>query len=208
MKDIVRELRREKRYAVLALESGEEIILPFQTVRETVLPDAGCETDVEELKKQILLCQYTPALHYAVDLLAKQPRAGGEIRRKLLQRHYLPETAEMVLYKLEKERLLDDGSFARQYAASRSQAGMGGRRIRTALMGKGVSAETVEEALQSVDPEESGEAAVLFARKLLRRYVREEDPRKRLEKMLGAMARRGYDYEESREAIRRAEKEE
>ena len=47
-------------------------------------------------------------------------------------------------------------------------------------------------------------AALVLARKLLRRYERESDSRKAMQKLLMAMARRGYGFEEARAAAQRA----
>ena len=116
----------------------------------------------------------------------------------------MEDTIEMVLYKLEKERLLDDEAFAREWAASRARSQVGKSRIRQELRMKGISAEMAEIALEELDEEESEDAAVALARKLLRRYSRETDERKAMQKLLMAMARRGYGYEESRNAVETA----
>ena len=55
----------------------------------------------------------------------------------------------------------------------------------------------------SVTTEEGDEAAVRLAQKLLRRH-NGEDARKEMQKVLAAMARRGYSYEDSRTAIETA----
>ena len=69
---------------------------------------------------------------------------------------------------------------------------------------KGIGQEMAEIALEELDEEESEDAAVALARKLLKRYSREADDRKGMQKLLMAMARRGYGYEESRRAVEQA----
>ena len=59
-------------------------------------------------------------------------------------------------------------------------------------------------ALEEMDDEESEDAAAALAKKLLKRYEREPDERKAMQKLLASMARRGYGYEESREAVEKA----
>ena len=61
----------------------------------------------------------------------------------------------------------------------------------------------IERALEELCEEEADEAAVRLAQKLLRRH-NGEDARKEMQKVLAAMARRGYSYEDSREAIEAA----
>ena len=137
-------------------------------------------------------------------LLAQRARASGEIRQKLRRKLNMEDTIEMVLYKLEKERLMDDEAFARDWAASRARCQIGRSRILRELRMKGIPQEMAERALDELDEEEGDEAAVALAQKLLRRYSGEADERKAMQKLLAAMARRGYGYEESRQAIETA----
>ena len=148
------------------------------------------------------------ALNDAVTLLAQRAQASGEIRQKLRRKLYMEDTIEMVLYKLEKERLLDDGAFARDWAASRARSQVGKSRIMRELRMKGIPQQMAQNALEELDEKESDEAAVALARKLLKRYSREADERKAMQKLLMAMARRGYGYEESKQAVETALQEE
>ena len=110
----------------------------------------------------------------------------------------------MVLYKLEKEHFLNDEAFAMEYAAALSRRQMGRTRIGQELRRKGVAPELIQHALEALDEEEAEDAALVLARKLLKRYEREPDPRKAMQKLLMAMARRGYGFEEARAAAQRA----
>ena len=110
----------------------------------------------------------------------------------------------MVLYKLEKEHFLNDEAFATEYAASLSRRQMGRTRITQELRRKGIAPALIQQALESLDAEEADDAALVLARKLLRRYEREPDHRKAMQKLLMAMARRGYGFEEARAAAQRA----
>ena len=201
MTDVVREIEEKKRSAVIVMESGETFWITRSQLREREPITVGQELDVEELKSWLLPRQYPMALNNAVELLAQRAHACGEIAQKLRRRLYMEDTIEMVLYKLEKEHLLDDEAFARDWAASRARSQVGKSRIKQELRMKGISAEMAEIALEELDEEEGGEAAVALARKLLRRYSREADERKGMQKLLMAMARRGYGYEESRRAV-------
>ena len=208
MTDIVREIEEKKRSSVIVVESGERFWITRSQLRERDPIEVGQELDVEELRQWLLPRQYPMALNNAVELLAQRAHASGEIAQKLRRRLYMEDTIEMVLYKLEKERLLDDETFARDWAASRARSQVGRSRIRQELRMKGISAEMAEIALEELDEEESDDAAVALARKLLRRYSRETDERKAMQKLLMAMARRGYGYEESRQAVEKAIEEE
>ncbi len=204
MKDTVREIAEEKRGALVTFEGGETLWFSRDAWREHAPISIGAEEDVDGLKAWLLPRQYPEALNYAVSLLAVRARASGEIRQKLRQRRYMDDTIEMVEYKLEKEKLLDDEAFAREWAASCARRQMGKSRILQELRRKGISRELCEQALEELDGEESGAAAVALAAKLLRRYAKEPDQRKAMGKLLSAMSRRGYGYEESRRAVETA----
>ena len=199
--DVVREIVEKKRSAVYVMESGEQFWITRSQMAERETIEPGQEIDTDELRQWLLPRQYPVALNDAVALLAQRAHASGEIAQKLRRKLYMEDTIEMVLYKLEKERLLDDEAFAREWAASRARSQIGRSRILRELRMKGISQQMAELALEELDEEESDEAAVSLARKLLRRYGREADERKAMQKMLAAMARRGYGYEDSRQAI-------
>ena len=204
MMEQVREIIEKKRSFVLVMESGEKFWITRSQLHEREPVVQGQELDTDELRQWLLPRQYPMALNDAVALLAQRAQASGEIAQKLRRRLYMEDTIEMVLYKLEKERLLDDEAFAREWAASRARSQVGRMRIRQELRMKGISPEMAEIALEELDEEESDTAAVALAKKLLKRYDREDDERKAMQKLLAAMARRGYGYEESRQAVEKA----
>ena len=105
----------------------------------------------------------------------------------------------MVLYKLEREHLLDDADFARQWVEARSGRTLGKRRIAQELQRKGVDRETAEAALEQVDEEADEAACLRLAEKLAPRYAREE-PYKARQKLTQALVRRGFDWDDAKNA--------
>ncbi len=204
MLDVVKEINEKRHSSVIVMESGEQFWLTWTQLQEHEPFNVGMEVDTDELRQWLLPRQYPMALNDAVALLAQRARAGGEVRQKLRRKLYMEDTIEMVLYKLEKERLMDDEAFARDWAASRARSQIGRSRILRELRMKGIPQDMAERALDELDEEEGDEAAIALARKLLRRYSSEADERKAMQKLLAAMARRGYGYEESRQAIESA----
>ena len=204
MMDVVKEICEKRRSSVIMMESGEQFWLTWTQLQEHEPFAVGLEVDTDELKKWLLPRQYPMALNDAVALLAQRAHASGEIKQKLKRKLYMDDTIEMVIYKLEKERLLNDEAFARDWAASRARSQMGRARILQELRMKGIPQEMARNALEEMDEEEGDEAAVALAKKLLKRYANEADERKAMQKRLAAMARRGYGYEESRHALETA----
>lgn len=197
--DLITAVERSKKGAVVTLNGEEKIFVSRALLIEREFTE-GLSLQRDELAQWLLPRQYPEALNLAVSLLAQRARSSGEIEQKLRDRFYLPETVEMVLYKLEKEHFLNDEAFATEYAASLSRRQMGRTRITQELRRKGIAPALIQQALESLDAEEADGAALVLARKLLRRYERESDPRKAMQKLLMAMARRGYGFEEARAA--------
>ncbi|MBR2925692.1 MAG: regulatory protein RecX [Clostridia bacterium] len=201
--DVVTAIERSGRHNVLVTINEEiQLMLSRDIWAERPLSE-GEELDFAEFSQWLLPRQYPEALNKAVVLLAQRARSGGEIRQKLERAHYLEDTIDMVLYKLEKERLLDDEAFAREFAASCARRQMGKSRIRMELVRKGLPRELIDRTMEELPQEEADDAAIRLAQKLLRRH-NGEDTRKEMQKVLAAMARRGYSYEDSKEAIEAA----
>lgn len=204
MLDVVKEINEKRHSAVIIMESGEQFWLTWTQLQEHEPFAVGLEVDTDALRQWLLVRQYPMALNDAVTLLAQRAQASGEIRQKLRRKLYMEDTIEMVLYKLEKERLMDDEAFARDWAASRARCQVGRSRILRELRMKGIPQGLAQRALDELDEDEGDQAAIALAAKLLRRYSGEADERKAMQKLLAAMARRGYGYEESKRAIETA----
>ena len=201
--DVIVSVRRERGHFRLALASGEVVVVGAELFRERPF-DEGDMIDLEEYDQWLLPRQYRAALDRAVGLLALRAHARGEIEAKLRQAHFRPAVIEMVLYKLEREGLLDDADFSREWAEARARRRLGPRRIAQELRMKGVAQEEIDAALQGFDEEEQLEAAVALARKGFARGKAGEDPRKAQQRVAAMLARKGYDWEVVRRAVEAA----
>lgn len=200
--DIIATLRKERGKMRVTLESGQELLVPLSLFHERPLA-AGQSLDLEAYDQWLLLRQYRHALDRAVGYLAARARSRRELESRLLRCGYRPATVEMVLYKLEREKLMDDASFAKQWVEARSGRTLGKRRIAQELQRKGVSRAHAEGALSAVDEDAEAEACRKAAEKLAARYSREE-PRLALQKLAQALVRRGFGWDDARHAAERA----
>ena len=196
--DVIASLRKERGKMRVTLESGQELLVPLSLFHERPLT-TGQALDLEAYDQWLLLRQYRHALDRAVGYLAARARSRHEMESRLLRCGYRPATVEMVLYKLEREKLLDDADFARQWVEARSGRTLGKRRIAQELQRKGISRTHAEEALNAVDDETEDAACRQAAEKLASRYRREE-PRQGRQKLTQALVRRGFGWEEARRA--------
>ncbi len=181
------------------LDGGEKHWLPRKAAQETGWK-IGDLVAPEDFRRRVLLAQYPHGLNLAIAMLARRPCSRGEIAAKLKSARYMDETAEMVLYKLEREKLLNDRDFALQWARSRLNRKYGAYRIQQELRQKGVSGEDLEVAMESLDEEELLTQAITLARKGLARGKPGEDPRKTRQRVLASIVRRGFSWDLARQA--------
>ena len=111
------------------------------------------------------------------------------------------EAAARIMASLVEDRFVDDRRYAVAFAREKSSLqGWGPVKIRFMLRGKGISDETISEALLEVDPEK----ASLKLEKLAADKYRllQGDPQCRL-KLLKTLLSRGYGYDEVEAAVRK-----
>lgn len=201
--DVITAIKKERgRYRVTINES-DDVMVPVSLMRERPLKE-GQPLDLEEYDNWLMVRQYRFALDRAVGYLAARARSKREIEQKLLQAGYRPCTVEMVIYKLERENLLDDADFARQWVESRATHKLGRNRIAQELRRKGISQEEAEEALSVIEDEDQLSGAIALAEKAASRIKPGEDMRKAASRIAGMLARRGYSWDVAKEAIRHA----
>lgn len=139
------------------------------------------------------------ALDRAFRSLAARAHTEKEIADKLARAGYSERAVACVMETLAKYRLIDDASYAESWVLTRAKRGVGPYRLRQELRRKGVSSEDAQAAIDSLDEDDSLEAAASFAAKRLKNDTPEEKRR-----VLQALVRRGYSYETARAALERA----
>ncbi len=201
--DVITGIKKERgRYRVTINES-EDVLVPVSLMHEHPLKE-GQPIDLEEYDNWLMVRQYRFALDRAVGYLAARARSTKEIEQKLLQAGYRPCTVEMVVYKLQRENLLDDADFARQWVESRANRKLGRSRIAQELRRKGISQEEAEDALSAIEDEDQLAGAIALAEKAAARVKPDEDERKAANRIAAMLARRGYSWDIAKEAIQTA----
>lgn len=166
--------------------------------------DPGTAVERADFEKFLLLHQYPSALNDAVTLLAVRNRSRLEIRQSLLRRKYDHAVIEMVLFKLEKEKLLNDEEFSAQWVQARMSK-YGPIRIARELRMKGIDRDMTGSAIQEVLTEDQElENAVLLAMKKLRTEKTDAEEIKRFQRITSFLVRRGYSWEIARKAYEMA----
>lgn len=151
----------------------------------------------------------------AVRLLGLRDRSRREIESRLRQAGFEAGVITQTVDWLLSLGYLDDGRFARVYAAEKGRGGWGPRRIRSELAAKGVERAIVDEVLAAVEtpPDEdaqgtdggadggsgfgAAEADRALEQTVRRRFGRQfaADPHGAERRLAGFLARRGYDWD-------------
>ena len=165
----------------------------------------GLSCDEESFRHQLRLCQYPRALNHAVSMLARRPCSRKEIADRLKRLRYTEEVAELVVYKLEKENLIDDAAFCDQWIRYRLSSKYGPSVIRRELRIKGISPDMIDKAFEAFDRDEEEENALKLAVKAWKRVGTAGDKRKNRQKVIASLVRKGYGWEAARSACEKAE---
>ena len=141
-------------------------------------------------------------------LLTGTPRTRKQLADALRKREIPDEVAEEVLSRFEEVGLINDSAFADAWVESRHHGrGLARRALVQELRTKGVDSTLIDEAVGQLDSEqEETTARELVARKL--RATRGLDRDKRLRRLAGMLARKGYAQGMALRVVRQALEEE
>jgi regulatory protein len=129
-------------------------------------------------------------------LLTARARTRAELFTALTKRGYPDDVIDGVLDRLTQVGLVDDDDFAEQWVRSRrAHAGKGKRALAAELRTKGIDNEVITATLADIDSSaERARAEELVADKLRReRLTDATDDVKLARRLVGMLARRGYD---------------
>ena len=163
---------------------------------------SGAEQDADRLAQLKAAAKAAAVRGKALDLLAARPMSRKELVDKLTARPRNPEKEPLA--DLEELGYLNDADYARALAEHCAARGYGPAKLREELYRRGVPREHWDAALETMD---SPEAAVdAFLEKRLR-GADPSDPRA-LKRAADALARRGFRWEDIKDALRRCGAEE
>jgi regulatory protein len=139
-------------------------------------------------------------------IVLRQLTVGARTRaqlRQALSRKGIPEdVATAVLDRFEEVDLVDDEEFARQWVQSRHLGrGLARRALAYELRQRGVAEQTLKDAVDEL----TGDDELAAARELVRRKaagMRNDDPQRRMGRLAGMLARKGYGGAVAMQAIR------
>jgi len=194
----VKSVKRNQGKAEIQLFSGDTIVMPRSMLRERPYR-AGVPFDHAAHEAFIQSRAYAFALDKAVSLLAVRARTEHEIADALRKCAYPESVVAHVMARLQEAGYINDSDFAVNWATSRASKGMGSMRIRMELRHKGVGQTAIDDACSALDHEALLDGAIKAAQKAAR--GRDLSQHAEQQKVLAALARRGFDFSTAKQAL-------
>ncbi|MET7641859.1 regulatory protein RecX [Streptomyces sp. NPDC005438] len=137
-------------------------------------------------------------------LLTGSPKTRAQLAEAMRRKEIPDEVAETVLARFEEAGMIDDDAFADAWVESRHHSkGLARRALARELRTKGLESEVIEAAVSQLDTDQEVRTArALVERKL--RSTRGLDRQRRIRRLAGLLARKGYGEDLSRRVIREA----
>lgn len=194
----VKSVKRNQGKAEITLSSGELILMPRCMLHERPYK-AGVPFDAASHKEWIQHRAYAFALDKAISLLSVRSRTEHELAKAIRDCAFDESVIARVMARLQQAGYIDDADFAEHWVSSRTSKGLGTQRIRMELRQKGVGQPQIDQALSGIDHDSILQGAIKAAEKAARgRNLAEHSDR---QKILAALARRGFDFSTAKQAL-------
>ncbi len=158
----------------------------------------GMELDEEDLASLLDTAQKASAKDRAVRIVSATSISEKELRRRLVQRGERTEDAKEAVAWLRELGAVDDKAMAKRIVDRCVDKGYGAARIRQELYQKGIPKEDWEDVLDELP--DMSEAIDRFLSQRLRGHAPDQ---KELQRVVGALQRRGHGWEEIHAALQR-----
>jgi regulatory protein len=191
---IKQQVKRADRYSIYVDGKYAFSLSDTELIKLTL--KVGQELGESEFRTLQNTAKLDKAYMRSLDLISRRARSEWEIRDYLKRKEYGVETQNTIVYKLKQVGLLDDLSFARQWASSRRALKLRSRRKLTSeLRQKRVSDDVIAEVLAD---EENDDQKVL--RELVERKRRQTKYQDKL-KLMQYLSRQGFNYDDIKKVV-------
>ena len=159
---------------------------------------AGRELTAEEAEALTRAARSSGLKEKTLNLLTAKPQSRKELERRLEQWEASEQEACAICDRMEELGLLNDEAYAAQVVRHYSAKGWGEHKLRDELYRRGVPRDLWTRALEQA--EDSADALDAFIAKKL---AGKQPDRAQLKKVSDALVRRGFGWEEVRDALSR-----
>ena len=139
---------------------------------------------------------YQKAWKSAIDLLSRRSHSAAELSAKLKQRGFDPAEIEAAIKICQREKYIDDHATAEIWIRSYIRKGYGPYRIRQELKQKGLPPEALDgDMTKKPDAPDPQVTARIALRRKRHAFLREQNLKRRQEKMYRFLYNRGFSYD-------------
>ncbi len=175
------------------------LVIDFDLARGDTLTD-------EQIDPLIAAIDRCGCLKRALRLLNSRDRATGELRTRLRRAGHATPAIEATLERLDQAGLLNDDALAHRLAENLADRGKSGRRlIELKLAQRGIDRSLASRAAAEAASERDALAdAIALVSKRVQRASPDLDHQTLTRRLTGFLARRGFEHDVLREAVRTA----
>jgi len=135
------------------------------------------------------------ARDYAFLLLKFRLRSENEIRQRLKNKEFNPETIESTLSFLKEKGFIDDNYFAKTWVESRIKKPLGIIRLKAELSIKGIDKAIIDSQINEIKKSYFEEGVVGEIAKDRLNKLKDIDPQKAKKRVYAYLLRRGFSHE-------------
>lgn len=197
--------KKDDSTVIIYLDNGEKLFLSYEVLLKSGLRK-GTEISPDRFNFLVLQNRKYFIRQKAVTFLARRHHSKKELELKLRKKNYEKELIDEVLNNMKVSGLIDDSSFAIQFAEEKlNRKKWGANKIKNELFKRGISNELVQDVMNKLASQaDQSEIAMLAAEKKYKMIVkREKDGLKIKQKVLAHLISRGFTYEIASETIKK-----
>lgn len=201
---IERIVKKNDNTVIIFLDTGEKLFLSYEVLLKSGLRK-GEEISTDRFDFLVLQNRKYYIKQKAISLLERRNHSQKELELKLRSKNYEKELINEVLQGMKETGLIDDSSFAHQYAEEKlNRKKWGANKIKNELFKRGISNDLVSEVIAKLaaPADQLDSAAAAAEKKMLMVVKREKDNLKIKQKILAHLISRGFSYDTASEAIK------
>ena len=150
----------------------------------------------DEFISQILISEDKAKLYnYAISVLSRGSKSEKELKLKLSDKGYDDESINTEIEKLKANKYINDDDYCKKFINDKINISKyGKRRIKEALINKGIDMELIEKNISYVSQDDEIKIAYALAEKKLKSLT-DAEPIKKKMKISSFLLNKGFDYE-------------
>ena len=191
-------LPKSASHILVRLSDGTEILSTLNTLADLRISE-GVELNDTLLEELRSVSERDLGFEKASEIALRRLISRKELRTKLLQKGISEENCDFCINKLLRFGILNDEVYAEAIVRHYASKGYGQAKIKTELLKRGISRDLWEDAFRSM-PENDDKIE-----QYLRTHLSDPGDRSQVQKVSGALYRRGFSWDEIHTALRRFE---